>query len=1572
MDEITEEEQAEVDALRMREATRARMAAKRAARRAGAARAEEKRLRAQARQVRSKQQKHDAKLKIDLTSMRRRLSDQQRQVKQSYRDCVETERRIKYELYLEMCRCTPHMHADPWKPTPSNVGNTFATDKSLATGNIITGGVGQRRDFPRRPPKKKEKRAGRKPWSPPKTGAGTENILHDPRNHRPMTARSSEDYERAIKAMGKKPRPNSASASSRKWRSKKSRSRQTPTFGKDVRSFIPDGISLRLPWYTMSIEGRATSTLPHQARVPHRPASANNSNNNNSRNRRPRPVSATRRCFNSPRQKEPFKRVIEARLDETRAHSGLDGRGGGMIALAAPLYSEMSQKNERVRDIFTSFTESRASAREARDKAKESVVRALDHWIKAERAEEYRSADGHKKDVQKKLHLWRASAERINTQLNEAQALAQAAAEKCRIAKEDMARLRTRESEIQAQMASADAGLAAASDYLVAPINASLNRIDGSNLRKRQENGLGGNTTKSDVAAIPFIPIFTVKTLKSMIPDLPKRKAMLEYDPDAAEKAKKAKAAAEARAKKGIKRKPRTAQEVILTALSLIVDPEAYAKRALESSGNNVITFDYETPSDVDKPKYPTHSARGLLETTPYTLVDDMHFESMPFVMNEIGNSVFGPACDAEALKGVVGKEACDEKAAKKLRQLLASDSSDQMRQHFEDLFREFDTDKSGKIDISEMKALFAKAGKLLTTSECEALMTKVEEQGGDEEDDAEDGDCMISEAEFVSMMMAGGQNALSMHVVEESQKRGMEVSSEHHSFFDPIPEPWQVREMSRILGGPFEPDSGPGWAEKFDPEYLKIRDASLNDIQNYTKPKNNTRLRTTQVHLNDPLFLLTCVVLSLLKLWRELYKDDSDGGNDENEDEDGSKSCINNGSGIGLRESLAIRKRLREKYRLHVLPMVSAGVKRCDDAETVFNEAQELVRAKALELQELNKKIGKGQAAFDAIDVTTNKLVRLNLPNSQTSRRAKSETNKKNPSDPSAGELKTMMLKWDTPIKASATVLRCMRTNSDARIQEGGCDAVLSIQIGGGGAPVSKNKSDESDAYQLVDSAAAYLRLVTKVLSPPIMQFGGVVLSSPGCGAGCIDATFSSLAREILILFPQRQIEEIEVPTNPRKRISPKHPPNTPNGTLAKKCALRRVHLLKAIDTLQRATSAKAAMVQALQRVPSISARLGGVNFNLPSKFFTHVQTRLPTSRFWNFGLAGCIFPELKEDGDGNGGKSRIPQPSTCASKKNKALTSGGIYSSFGMIPALDRDRDDFELCKRLLVVAVEQEKEGSAEGEGEDACCADYPGHRAAKRIRKTIASSAVQSDLSILVVRLSSHQDNTSRNGKEVCLNTNFDTGALAPFRSVAAFQGDGTSADSSFDANDANKIMSALLFANIFADISSRTLRQHVQGNKGHKDAPDVLVLSESEGLILNPVRVYACRHTGTLVDLARTIRRCWAERIQFKSEGDTQTGRKRREAVKPFVLQQILTRRGSVLVNNPRQGRQREGDEEIAPSINRIGATASNAVALLLREATLRAKEGDKTICLSDSSAMDNMRLLTCPPWITVQ
>ena len=209
--ELTEDGQAEADTVR--EATRARMAAKRAARRAAAARAEGKRRKAQAQAIKSEVQQRDARLKLDLKSLQRRLIDQQCQVQHSYRECVQTEQRVKYEQYLENCRCTPHLHAAPWKPTTSNVGNTFATDESLATGNLIDGGVAARRKFPRRPFTAStiaaESRGRRKPWSPPKTGLGTENILHDPRDHRPMTARSAKDYERAIKARGKKPRPYS-------------------------------------------------------------------------------------------------------------------------------------------------------------------------------------------------------------------------------------------------------------------------------------------------------------------------------------------------------------------------------------------------------------------------------------------------------------------------------------------------------------------------------------------------------------------------------------------------------------------------------------------------------------------------------------------------------------------------------------------------------------------------------------------------------------------------------------------------------------------------------------------------------------------------------------------------------------------------------------------------------------------------------------------------------------------------------------------------------------------------------------------------------------------------------------------------------------------------------------------------------------------------------------------------------------------------------------------------------------------------------------------------------------------
>ena len=78
--------------------------------------------------------------------------------------------------------------------------------------------------------------------------------------------------------------------------------------------------------------------------------------------------------------------------------------------------------------------------------------------------------------------------------------------------------------------------------------------------------------------------------------------------------------------------------------------------------------------------------------------------------------------------------------------------------------------------------------------------------------------------------------------------------------------------------------------------------------------------------------------------------------------------------------------------------------------------------------------------------------------------------------------------------------------------------------------------------------------------------------------------------------------------------------------------------------------------------------------------------------------------------------------------------------------------------------------------------------------------------------------------------------------------------------------------------------------------------------------------------------------------------DTVTGEKLRAGLDGIVLQQVLVRRGSVLVNNPSQSERRD----FVPSINRVSATASHALSVLLREATLRADKAGKkmaTICL---------------------
>ena len=1468
-------------------------------------RKEREEIREESNRVRTLQSRRDDALRLDLDLLKNARGKQKKQVAKTYRSYAETERRVKYEQYLEKCRCTPHLHSAPWQPTHSFVGKPFATAESLAIGSGSKAAATKR--FPRRPftasTRAEEQRRFRKPWAPPNSQGAVDNILHDPRTARPMTARPSSEYEKILSKRKRKPRPFSSKG--HRSETRKSKSTRDNALDNDASlretflSLIPDG-SLHLPWYNMSVHGRATYV---EKNTPHRPSSRSNTGVEDGSRR----MTRARQCFNSPRMKQAFQRIEEERLDESRAQSGLDGGNGGMVSLSNPLYSSVSQLDQRGKDIKLSFEESRASAREGRVAAQNAVLSIVDRWIKAERADEYKQLQGEILKHANKLGTLKAQADQLEEKMKGLRVQEENRAKAFQCADKEMIALREKEAAFQIKMEKADSGLNEAAASLVAPILASLNGIHDS------ENSNN---------------VFTAETIKGLIPEEPPTTQLPSTGSNNKQDAKAQ--------KKKKKNKPnlRSPLEIVLTGLLLVIEPKEYSRQVLQmSSGNNdVTTFEEENDSDAKIQKCPLHSAARLLESTPYQLCDDANFHKMPLILHQIGKFVFQRVVRIE--------DDDDTMAAKKLKQLLLFDDSSVISSECNKLFQKNDGRTSG-IGVEGIKSTFAQTGTQITVPECREIIHSVQRSGAD----SNKRNSRISEEVFVLLVnKIYCQNAVPIVFTRDTVNSQSSFHSPRHRFFDPLPKPWQVKELIRILGGPFEKNVK--LAESLDPDYTSLREAALKILCEENSWKNGEK----EEFERNPLFHLLCYLLSLLKLWREIYNNKSGG------------SAITQQN---LREISSIREGFRDQYYLELKPLREANVIKFDKCEKEYRDAVMNLKIVEEEFKKLATEIEICQKCIYKLNSISTHLTNLNL----TDKRLRGDIRDKN---------EELMSKWESPKSIMNVLLKSLRR--DLRLQDGGGEAVLTVNFGGAlqksckqRCKCSTKKKDTckscNEAYQLIDSAAVYLRLVTKIVSPFVSQFGGVILSSASSGAGAIDATSDySSPREIHIHFPKVESEHIEkLKRRQVKSLQRK-------GGRNRRYMTKLNDLLKAGDALQRAVAARNSMIQELHRLPSIKKRLGKVDFIIQSKYFQLPQMCLPTKRFLDFGLAGCVFSEEKPRLNDSMCNCEISGSRThplyaSSTQKSRKIRTHGMFSSFGKIPAFDRDRDDLALCQNLLLIGVEQEIEGTADGEGEDACSVDYPGHKAVNRIRDHIASSNyIQNDLSVLVVRLS-HKSKGLLASKSTSLDTNFDNATLAPLSCKHLYS---AVESTNFDQNS---VMSSLLVGSLFSKVTARTLRQYSQGNRGHPDASSILINNELEGQKLNPIRLYACADTGALMDLASMIRRTWMDSLKFEAEGETQTAKKLRSLAKSYVLQQVLLRKGTILANNPtRDSSPGKGEEALntTPSINRLSSSLSKAIAFLLRKADSRTQDALERntpyVCVCGASAMNNLRMRTYPPW----
>jgi hypothetical protein len=306
--------------------------------------------------------------------------------------------------------------------------------------------------------------------------------------------------------------------------------------------------------------------------------------------------------------------------------------------------------------------------------------------------------------------------------------------------------------------------------------------------------------------------IFTVAEIEQMIPPLPPKKAYLKFDPEAQLAAKHA----EEQRRHQLQEKLRKDQA---NGVSIVREPRSISEIVLTALSIVAKPEAYlkvaENHCHGKKMNNDTHSACTLLQEQPYLLVDDLHYEDMPVFLHGLA---------ADILTG----------------SLLAGNTHN--------------------LHVSRRRRRRQSLDMKNVTTPKKATSPK-----------SNDHTSTSASTKGVKKYLNNHVSFQLKHDRDAAKQLRQTLVGLHGSgsgtFFDPLPQPFQIRELSHCLGIDIVEEkrnkNSIQATEIFSEEYLMNRKAAISSLFG-----NDKHLKD---HMKSPMFVLLRLSLGILHLWQSL-----------------------------------------------------------------------------------------------------------------------------------------------------------------------------------------------------------------------------------------------------------------------------------------------------------------------------------------------------------------------------------------------------------------------------------------------------------------------------------------------------------------------------------------------------------------------------------------------------------------------------------------------------------------------------------------------------------------------------
>ena len=479
-------------------------------------------------------------------------------------------------------------------------------------------------------------------------------------------------------------------------------------------------------------------------------------------------------------------------------------------------------------------------------------------WMRSKRSKEYQEIGKEERNAKEHAKKTRCSLKEEKLNFPALEETARRRESKMEIQEWHLKEVEAKVKECQQRLIQAENECVNEAAHLLRPMNASLDSIAGS----KQEDDDNDEKTRASV--------FTMKCLSEMIPLLPPKRAMLEFNPlkekaeKKAEHVKKEKRQSKHRENnaKGlyIQRPKRTLQEIVLTCLSIITNPDEYKKVAGKRSKGGVDGGDggggKKRKEEQEKQEEGGEQHPSIppppysVPTLPYRLVDDEHFEDMPAVLHQLASDLFLTSIEIGTHAHSLHVER--QNAAQQLEE--AAEVAATPQHHT----------KHGACGLRTRHHPQTKAGGAARVAAgISTNVTSSEEK---------------QRAAVVAAAAAAVQRELQIaHNRAAARAFSETLIGNHGTFFDPF-HVWQVVELDHCLGVPFggnERDASN--RNVFDGEFLQLRDLAIADLNKEMTGSGSIpwssgrKQRQWKQEIESPHFLLLRLCLSILHLWRGL-----------------------------------------------------------------------------------------------------------------------------------------------------------------------------------------------------------------------------------------------------------------------------------------------------------------------------------------------------------------------------------------------------------------------------------------------------------------------------------------------------------------------------------------------------------------------------------------------------------------------------------------------------------------------------------------------------------------------------